>query len=575
MHPPETRQAAASAGGRGRHLRVLIAEDSEDDALLVVRSLRRAGFSPEYCRVDSTTGLRAALDGSDWELIVTDYNMPQFSPDDVLAAVGERDLDVPIILVSAHVADRRAVDAMKAGVHDYVLKDNLSRLAPAVERELREAENRRAHRLATAQLEHVARHDALTGLANRRQVEERLAAVLDAVDERGHAFLYLDIDQFHLVNDTGSHRAGDALICGLARVLSRHVRESDTLARMGPDEFGMLLERCPLSRAWRIAEQIRQAVGSYRLELDSQTYQVQCSIGVVAVTDAGLTVADVLRRADLACHAAKDLGRNRIRVYSEEDTELVRRHGDMKWVGRLRQALERDQFVVHYQPIRALDSGLGPPMAELLVRMVDDDGQLILPDRFIPAAERFDLMPFIDRWVIQNGLSAIARADERQGREGMWSINLSARSLSDDDLPTFVDSQLRRHALEAGRICFEITETAAIANVNSALRFMQHVRNLGCTVALDDFGSGLSSFNYLKSMPAAFLKIDGSFVRGMLDSPLDHTIVDAITRIGHAAGMRVIAEFAETESVLEALRGLDVDFAQGHAVATPRAFDET
>jgi len=561
-------ETVAPAGGDQRALHVLIVEDSEDDALLLVRQLRRGGFDAVHHRVESLGALEVALAAGQWDLVITDYNMPQFSPDDVVAALRARNLDVPIILVSAHLADARAAAAMKAGIHDYVLKDNLARLAPAVERELREARNRRAHRRTSAELEHLAQHDPLTGLANRGQIEKRLAAVLDGIDERGHAFLNLDIDQFHVVNDTGGHPAGDELIRRIAGVVNACVHESDTLARIGPDEFGLLLERCPLSPAWRIAERIQQAVAAERIEIGGRVFQTTISIGLVPIMHSGDSVAEIIRRGDLTCRAAKDLGANRIRVYSPDDVDLARRHGDMEWVARLRAGLEENRFVLHQQPMRALANARGQPFAELLLRLVEGDGCLVEPGRFIPAAERFDLMPLIDRQVVRDAFRGIAARSSDPGVE-RWFINLSGRSLSDDGLPAYVRHELASFGIDPGRICFEVTETAAIRHINVALRFMHEVRALGCAVALDDFGSGLSSFNYLKSLPADYIKIDGSFVQRMLDHPLDYTIVDAITRIGHGAGMEVIAEMAESKETVEALGELGVDYVQGCIVARP------
>jgi diguanylate cyclase (GGDEF)-like protein len=551
-------------------IRVLVAEDSEDDALLLMRQLRRSGFDPRHDRVASPGALAAALDRGEWDVLITDYNMPQFSPDDVLTAVRERGVDVPIILVSAHVADARAADAMKAGIHDYVLKDNLSRLGPAIQRELREAANRRAQRDAEAEVERLSSQDPLTGLPNRRQLETALERALGVSERVAHAFLYLDLDRFRVINDTCGHDGGDELIRGLAGVLDGFLRDRDVLARIGPDEFGVLLEACPMPRAWRIAEQMHRAVNGYRFEWGGEIWTPGVSIGVVPLDGPGASVADVLRRADLACHTAKELGRNRIRLYSEEDADLTRRHGDMQWVARLHRALDRGSFRLDRQPMRRLgEAASGPLLNELLVRLVEEDGEVVAPGRFIPAAEHYALMPLIDRWVI-------ARAFRWIGAESgatAWFINLSGTSLSDESLPEYVHGQLTTHGVEPARVCFEITETAAITNMQAASRFMTHVRELGCAVALDDFGSGLSSFNYLKTLPADYLKLDGQFVRGMATSGLDRTIVDAVTRVGHAAGMQVIAEHAETPQALEALAQRGVDFAQGYAVAAPRPLE--
>ena len=549
-----------------RSLRLLVAEDSEDDTLLLVRALRRAGFETMYRRVDYPRALRNALDEAEWDLIITDYNMPQFSPDDVLEAIHDRGLDMPVILVSAHLADARAADAMKAGINDYVLKDNLSRLGPAVERELREADNRRDHRLVAAELARVASRDSLTGLANRQQLEADLNRACRSIGDVGHAFLYLDVDQFRVINENCGHHAGDELIRHLAGVIDGLVRSGHTLARIGPDEFGVLMENCPVSRAWRIAEQIRRAVNAYRFSWEGHTYRIGISIGVVGIGEAGLHVPEILRRADIACHAAKDLGRNGIRLYTEEDVDVARRHGAMQWVARLQQALQNDELVLFAQPIDRVAASGDYPHAELLVRLEEADGRLVEPGLFIPAAEQFELMPLLDRWVIEHAFRAISR---RPRTEGRWFINLSGTSLSDETLPDYVGEQLIASGVEGARICFEITETAAIANMSAALRFMSHVRELGCAVALDDFGSGLSSFTYLKSLPADYLKIDGSFVRAMVDDGLDRTIVEAITKIGHAAGKEVVAESVESEDVLDALAGIGVDFVQGYIIADP------
>jgi len=549
-----------------RPLRVLIAEDSEDDTLLLVRQLRRAGFAPDSVRVEDPEAFARRLDEREWDLVITDYNMPRCSPDDIVAAVAERGLDIPIILVSAHVADTRAADAMKAGIHDYVLKDNLSRLGPAIERELREAANRNAHRRTEAELARLASRDPLTGLANRRQLEASLSrAVMTGQDEE-HAFLYLDLDQFRLINDTCGHDGGDELIRGLAGVLDGFLRENDVLARIGPDEFGVLLTACPMYRAWRIAERMHRAINDYRFEWDGHHYQPSVSIGVVPIAGSETSIAEVFRRADLACHTAKELGRNRLRLYSEEDADLVRRHGDMQWVTRLNRALDRDEFVLYQQPIRSLGGGTEEPFRELLVRLVEGDGQLVPPGRFISAAEHFSLMPLIDRWVIRHAFEHIGHS---AGDTARWFINLSGTSLSDERLGEYVRDQLDRAGVAPASICFEITETAAIANMYAAMRFMRYVRRLGCAVALDDFGSGLSSFNYLKTLPADYLKIDGSFVRAMHEDAVNYTIVDAVTRVGHAAGMQVIAEFVEQEETLAAVAALGVDYAQGYAVAAP------
>jgi diguanylate cyclase (GGDEF)-like protein len=407
----------------------------------------------------------------------------------------------------------------------------------------------------------------LTGLANRQQLETDLADACSSIGEAGHSFLYLDVDQFRVINENCGHHAGDELIRHLAGVIAGLVRSGHTLARIGPDEFGVLMEHCPVSRAWRVAEQMRRAVNAYRFAWEGHSYRIGISIGVVGIGETGLDVPEVLRRADIACHAAKDLGRNAIRLYTEEDVDLARRRGAMQWVARLQQALQNDELVLFEQAIDRVSARGGCRHSELLVRLEEADGRLVEPGLFIPAAEQFELMPLLDRWVIDRAFRVIGQRPDSQGR---WFINLSGTSLSDDTLPDYVGERLIESGVEGARICFEITETAAIANMNAALRFMSHVRELGCAVALDDFGSGLSSFGYLKSLPADYLKIDGTFVRAMIDDELDRTIVEAITKIGHAAGKEVIAESVESADVLDALAGLGIDFVQGFLIGDPR-----
>jgi len=328
-----------------------------------------------------------------------------------------------------------------------------------------------------------------------------------------------------------------------------------------------LMERCPVSRAWRIAEQMRRAVNAYRFSWEGHSYRIGISIGVVGISEAGLDVPEVLRRADIACHAAKDLGRNGIRLYTEEDVDVARRRGAMQWIARLQQALQNDELVLFEQSIDRVTARGSYPHSELLVRLEESDGRLVEPGMFIPAAEQFELMPLLDRWVIDHAFRAIGQDPRSEGRR---FINLSGTSLSDETLPDYVGERLIDSGVDGTRICFEITETAAIANMSAALRFMSHVRELGCAVALDDFGSGLSSFSYLKSLPADYLKIDGTFVRAMVDDALDRTIVEAITKIGHAAGKEVIAESVESGDVLDALAGLGIDFVQGFLIGNPR-----
>lgn len=558
----------------GQSIRVLIAEDSEDDALLVKRELRRGGYLPEIERVDTAVDMRAALKNKEWDLIIADHNMPSFDSYEALELARQQDPNIPFILVSGSIGEELAVDAMKAGAHDYVMKHNLTRLLPAIERELREAANRRAHQAAQATIHHMAYHDHLTGLLNRVEFERRLNSAVESsrTDGEVHALLYLDLDQFKLVNDSCGHLAGDELLRRLAKRMQRGIRESDTLARLGGDEFGVLLKNCPLDRAERVALGLQESIRNYHFTWGERSFKVGASIGLVRVTGAEDASA-LMSLADMACYAAKDKGRNRVHIYSEGDKEMSLRRGEMQWIQRLQNAMAKNELILHRQRIQCL--GKAASHSELLLRMAGKNGTLIMPDQFIPAAERYNLMPEIDRWVIRNAFAQMQRNQQAGEDQGAIFINLSATSLSDDHLMTFIRDQLRQHTIPPNRIAFEITETAAIADFDCAMHLTNTLREHGCKVALDDFGTGMSSFSYLKSLDVDFVKIDGGFVRTMLEDQMDHAIVEAINTIGHIAGIRTIAEFVENEAILQRLSALGVDFAQGWAVEPPQLFTDS
>ena len=556
-------------------LRVLIVEDSEDDAMLVLRELRRGGFEPEMERVDNQDELRRALRQRNWDVVITDHNMPGFSSEAALETVKETGLDVPVIIVSGSIGEDIAVAAMKTGAHDYIMKDNLKRLVPAIERELREVETRRAHRMAEETIRHMAYHDALTGLTNRHEFERRLRRALYHAQEEGaqHALLYLDLDQFKIINDTCGHIAGDEMLKQVAVVLQQPIRETDTLARLGGDEFGVLLENCPQDRAEAIARALLQEIRDFRFVWQDKTFALGVSIGLVMITGDGKTLTDVLSAADMACYAAKDRGRGRVHVYSDNDADLAQRQGEMQWVARINHALEENRFELFRQcivPLAGQDDGA--VHCEFLVRMREADGELVLPGAFIPAAERYNLMPALDRWVIDAVFRHVAQhGPPVAGANGrtLCFINLSGASLSDDTFFAYIRDKLDEYRIPRGTVCFEITETAAIANLGTAVEFIQEIREAGCLFALDDFGSGLSSFSYLRTIPADFLKIDGIFVRDMVEDPMDAAIVEAINSIGHVAGLRTIAEFVESAAIRERLRAVGVDFAQGFGISAP------
>ena len=425
-----------------------------------------------------------------------------------------------------------------------------------------------------------ASHDALTGLVNRREFEHRLQNALAASHAEGqqHALLYIDLDQFKIVNDTCGHVAGDELLRQLSLLLHRQMRASDTLARLGGDEFGVLLEHCPLDQAQRIAESLRTATRDFRLVWENKTFEVSASMGIVAINRESGTLPQVLSAADMACYVAKERGRNRFHVYQESDADFARRHGEMLWVTRLNQALRDNRFVLYRHEIRSI-SATGPGnFFEVLLRIRNEDGTLSLPGSFLPAAERYDLMCAIDRWVIQHLFAvqgSLLRHDApTPDQSGMTlaTINLSGASLNDETFLDFARDSIKQYDINPRAICFEITETVAITHFDRAIRLVSALREIGCRFALDDFGSGLSSFGYLKNLPMDFLKIDGGLVRHIVDNPIDAAMVEAINDIGHVMGLKTIAEYVENDAIHEKLRAMGVDYIQGFCVEIPAPF---
>jgi len=426
------------------------------------------------------------------------------------------------------------------------------------------------------QLSWQASHDPLTGLINRRAFETAVAGALRSAKDDGHhhALLYLDLDRFKIVNDTCGHGAGDILLQTLSRLLQQHMRESDVLARLGGDELGVILSFCPLPRALKLADELRQAVKDFRFLWNERSFEIGVSIGLVEISEHSRSMTELLIAADQACYLAKEQGRNRVHVYRESDVMLARRQGEMQWVARLNEALEKDQFRLFSQPIVALDDG-APGHQEVLMRIASPGGGMILPGAFIPAAERYDLMVPIDRWVVSHicrhiGLEHSQRPPGNGAVAPMYSVNLSGVSLGDDAMLAHIMAEIAAHRVDPGQLCFEITETAVIANLPKAQEFIGSLRALGCHFSLDDFGSGLSSFAYLRTLPVDYLKIDGLFIRGIAGNDVNRALVKAINEVGHVMGIRTVAEYVEDRETLDAVRALGIDYAQGYAVGQLR-----
>ncbi|NRA16402.1 MAG: EAL domain-containing protein [Oceanospirillaceae bacterium] len=427
-------------------------------------------------------------------------------------------------------------------------------------------------RKLSQQISWQATHDTLTGLYNRNYFDAKLTdMVIDAREgDRQHALLYLDLDQFKVVNDTCGHVAGDELLRQVSLLLSSHIRSNDTLARLGGDEFGIQLLNCPAPVALRIANQTRQSICNFRFCWDDKSFAIGVSIGLVEVNAQSESVEQVLSDADTACYAAKDNGRNQVHVYHTHASEAAVRQREMEWVTRIQSAIEQQRFRLYFQAISPVWESDNIHHIEILIRMLDTDGQIIAPGAFIPAAERYNLMSAIDRWVIGKVFELISNNAKMLIKDDyQLAINLSGHSLSDADTLDYICDQLTKQQIPGGMICFEITETAAISNLASASHFIRTLKQHGCLFSLDDFGSGLSSFAYLKNLPVDYLKIDGSFVKDMATNKIDRAMVQSINQIGHVMNLQTIAEFVESEEILQCLKEIGVDYAQGYAIAKP------
>ena len=428
-----------------------------------------------------------------------------------------------------------------------------------------------ATREIARRLEYQATHDTLTGLINRRQFERHIEQALQEVAEEGrvHAMCYMDLDQFKVVNDTCGHYAGDQLLIELGKLIRDKTRDKDMVGRLGGDEFGLLLHDVNLDQAAFYAAEIRNSIRDYRYVVDDHAFEIGVSIGIVAIRPGSGTLADIFTAADVACYVAKDKGRNEIHVSQMNDVEQARRQLEMQWSSRITPALQADRFVLYHQKIFPLtDDAQLSLRCELLIRMLEDDGSLIPPGKLIPAAERFRRMPDIDRWVVHHALKLIAQ----QGVDSpmaSFAINLSGQSLGQSDLLDYVKREILRSGVRPRQLTFEITETAAIQNIAHAGQFMSELKRMGCQFSLDDFGSGLSSFGYLKTLPVDYLKIDGSFVRNMLRNQHDYSIVVAISQIAKTLGLRCVAEFVEDHDTLIALKEIGVDYGQGFFLHRP------
>lgn len=438
-----------------------------------------------------------------------------------------------------------------------------------------------SERQLTNQLSWQASHDTLTGLVNRYEFERQMEeALLTAkLEQQQYTLCYLDLDQFKIVNDTCGHIAGDELLRQITTLLQSRIRITDTLARLGGDEFGLLLRQCPLNQGILVAKALHESIQKFRFLWQDKSFTIGISIGLTAIDANSQSVASVMSAVDAACYTAKNRGRDRIQVYQANDSELLQQHGQMQWVSRINKALEENRFRLYCQSIVPINSFSDQRQHyEVLLRLIDETGQLVSPMAFIPAAERYNLMPTIDRWVISTlfaNHSIFYRNNSHPYKLNAnndnctYAINLSGATINDDQFIHFLYEQFKLHQIPPEIICFEITETVAIVNLSKATQLIRSLKQLGCRFALDDFGSGMSSFAYLKTLPVDYLKIDGGFVKDIVEDHVAGAMVEAINHIGQMMGLQTIAEFVENETILEKVKTLGVNYAQGYGISKP------
>lgn len=426
-------------------------------------------------------------------------------------------------------------------------------------------------RALSSQLKYYASHDSLTGLINRRQFEQHLDSALKSIQSgvtEQHVVCFLDLDKFKVINDTAGHEAGDEFLKQLSFLLQSLLRRSDILARLGGDEFGILLEDCNIENALSIAEKIRKEIKSFRFVWANNSFEVGASIGIATLDDTTASLTELMRNADTACYISKEEGRNRIHLFDPNDEDILKRQGELQWIQHIKDALENNNLILYCQSIMNIHDS-DKSHCEILLRLLNEKGEAVPPMSFIPAAERYEIMPDIDKWVITNTVEFI-HENSRHLTNHIFTINLSGQSLGKKGFDNFVIDIFTTNNINPQSICFEITETAAISNLTQAIEFMKSLKAIGCHFALDDFGSGLSSFNYLKNMPVDFIKIDGHFILDICSDKTDLAFVEAINRIGHIMGIKTIAEFVENKDVLNKLKDIGVNFAQGYYIDEPR-----
>jgi len=577
-----------------RRMSILIVDDIPDNVDLIKTMLTRSGFSSLHTANSGKAALeclrqQVSNGTSTIDAVLLDIMMPGMDGYEVSRIIHAHDewADIPVIMITANATwqEKVARESFDAGAVDILFKpvrrvDLMPRIISALslkkERDLRKSREQdletelSERRIIEARLQHLVNHDDLTGLCNRRRLEQQLEVVVLRARKGGRlsALLYIDLDHFKVINDAEGHAAGDRLLSEVANILRHEIGTSGLLARISSDEYTVLVEDITEVKALEIAEKLRHIMDQFQFTTNNHTYHIGASIGVATIKPGDLASAsEVLARADQACYVAKTHGRNIVHLFNTEDTEMSNLRSAIHWVPLIRDALANNKFKLVFQPVLSLKDK-SVPHYETLIRMVGDDGNLIAPNNFIPVAEKMGLIHDIDLWVVNHAIDILRDLPEKFGNASL-GINLSSYAFQDTTLLPMLKEKLEKTGVRPEKIVFEITETAAIANYSQTREMIMNIRQLGCRFALDDFGSGFSSFNYIKEFPVDFLKIDGAFITNLTSDPVDQTLVKSMIEIAKTLNKEIIAEFVENKDILDLLIQYGADFAQGYFIGKP------
>jgi len=577
-----------------RQMSILLVDDIVDNVELIKSMLSRSGFTNVLSAESGNTAIECLKQQvknnvSTIDLVLLDIMMPGMDGYELCRILRSHEewSDIPVIMITANASWQEKVvrESFEVGATDIMFKpirrvDLMPKIISALslkkERDLRKSREQELEtelserRIVEARLQHLVNHDDLTGLCNRRRLEQQLELVVAHARKKGKisALLYIDLDHFKVINDAEGHAAGDRLLIEVANVFRHEIGMAGLLARISSDEYTVLFEDITEDEALKVAERVRQVMENFQFTTNNNTYHIGTSIGVAIINPGDIiTSSEILARADQACYVAKTHGRNIVHLFSKEDTEMLTLRSAIHWVPLIRDALTHNKFMLVFQPVLDLKNKTITHY-ETLIRMIGNDGKLIEPNNFIPVAEKMGLIHDIDLWVVNRAIDILHELPEKH-KNTSFNINLSSHAFQDTALLPLLKEKLANTGIDAGRITFEITETAAIANFSQTREMIMNIRELGCRFALDDFGSGFSSFNYIKEFPVDYLKIDGAFISNLLHDQVDQTLIKSMIEIAKKLNKKTVAEFVESKKVLDLLIQYGADFAQGYFIGKP------